>query len=446
MFKIKNIFLKESFLLFLIFSIAFLARAGYSFYEKVPPYVDARHYDNLGLNISMGNGYTDKIDKIVVMDEEALAWPPLYPFFLAFIYKIFGHSYPAVWIIQAVIGAGSCILVYFLARMAFNQKVAIVSAIINAFCFDIIIYTGMLLSETIYIFLVLACLFCFFKQRYWMAGILAGLSALARPIIMVFYLILLLWGLKERRRIKNIPVFFFFLSLIISPWIIRNYFVYHQFIPIAGSAGENLWIGNNPETNGDSLKSGDKIEEMFRNARNNYLELNSLGLKNGLRFMARNPERVFLLSLKKMSVFWSPLRTNGWWLHMEGMDRKISIVMSFLFNFFIFSFGILGLVFSFSEKSLPRFWLRNFIFICALSLIPFSISVRYRFPAYSVMIIFASYGICLLLQPARKIVLERYLFKRYILVSLILVAVFIVNFSYDFMVNLNEINIRLKGL
>ena len=316
---------------------------------------------------------------------------------LAFIYKLAGHSYLAVWIIQAIIGSASCLLIYFLARQAFDEKVARLSALISALCFNLIIYSAMLLTETLYIFLVLACFVFLFKAfgrqmnagYLAIAGIFAGLSALTRPVIMIFFVFFLLWALSQKSMRKGVLFFAFFLSLVISPWIIRNYFLYHRLVPIAASYGENFLLGNNPQADGEySIDVYDPNQA--------YLEFSRTAFIKGLKFIVNNPVRSFALAVKKMSVFWSFIRIEAWWPYMHGFDRILSSILSFLFTVFIISFGILGAVFSFREKNVYRFWMMAFILLCPLSLVPFYVTVRYRLPVYPFMIILTAYTVTIL--------------------------------------------------
>lgn len=443
--KIRDILSKEKFFILSIFIIAFCLRIFYSFSEKIAPFADARVYDKIAINISQGKGYVKWEGISEAEDHDAIGYPPLYPFFLALVYKVIGHNYSAIWVLQAIIGAVTCILIYLFGKITFGKIVASFSAIVATFHFDLVIYNAMLLTETLYIFLVLVTFFYLFKafeQRinmkyYLVAGVFAGLSALTRPIIMIFLVFLVIWGLRQKENRRGILFFVFCLFLVISPWIIRNFLIYHQFIPIT-AGGENFWWGNNPQANGECL-----ITDEMRNLNLSQLELNYGGYKRGLRFIAQHPGRFFLLALKKMSLFWSLLRIEAWWPHMQGIDRILSIALSFLFAAFILSFGILGIVFSYNEKNVHSFWLTNFIFLCPLSLVPFFVEARYRLPIYPFMIIFASYGLTLL--PQIKSVLKSKEEKnlKCLKISVILIAILLLNSIYDLLSCIDEVGRRI---
>lgn len=440
------LFKEKSFLIF-IFVMACLIRLSYSFYERIVPFGDAGNYDKIAFNLKEGRGYTKLEKGLPAEDYSAVGYPPLYPFFLAAIYKLVGYSYPAVWGSQAIIGATTCILIYLLAKTAFNQTTAVFSAIISTFYFELVLYTGMLLTETLYIFLVLVTfiyLFKAFEQKnnigFLLAGIFSGLSALTRPIILIFLAFLIIWGLKGDRYRKGALFFILCLFLVILPWIARNSLVYHQFIPIT-AGGDNFWIGNNPKANGECFFTDEMLKDNL-----SHLELNYEGYKRGLIFIAWHPARFLLLSLKKISLFWSLLRIEGWWPHMQGLDRLMSIEFSFFSAAFILTFGILGIVFSFKEKNIHRFWLRNFVFLCPLSLIPFFVEARYRIPIYPFMIIFTGYALTLLPDIKKGIKLKEKKIIMPLRISLILITLLLLNTIYDSMVNGGEIISRINSL
>ena len=82
---------------------------------------DAEAYDNFALQIMKGN----------LTHKDSIYLNPLYPFFLALIYLIFGHSNLSVVCIQGLIDSISCILIYYIASMLFNKRVGIIAALIS---------------------------------------------------------------------------------------------------------------------------------------------------------------------------------------------------------------------------------------------------------------------------------------------------------------------------
>ncbi len=446
--KLPDILKRENFFIALIFTIALSLRIFYSFSARITPYITARHYNNIAVNLSAGKGYTEGDN--FGDSERAMSWSPFYPFLLAFFYKIFGHNYPAIWIFQAIISALSCVLIYFIAKKAFGQKVARYSAIISAFCFNFILYAAMLLTETIYIFFVLIFFLLLFDTakfslliKYAILGVLAGIAMLTRPIFVVFAIFLFFRGLKKRF-LREALIFVTCIFLVISPWAIRNYIIYKRFIFLSVSGPQTFWIGNYSKATGKEIPYPQEI--LDNPVGLSPVELYSQGYAKGLEFIVQNPWQAFRLTLKKASLFFSILLTDGWWPHMEGWHRIFALLYSLLFSSFLFIFGTFGFVFSRAGNNPYKFWMRSFIVLAFLSQLPFVAGARYRLPLYPFMIIFAGYSLTLL--PQLKAVAKNRN-KKIIVplrISAIFITLFLFNFIYDSMVNRQEIIARIKLL
>ena len=98
--------------LIIILAGSFLLSVGYAFHFRIEPAVDARAYDTIAQNIVSGNGYREDMQTDLAHDFAIARVGPLYEYFLAGIYEIFGHNYGPVWILQALLHALSAWLIY----------------------------------------------------------------------------------------------------------------------------------------------------------------------------------------------------------------------------------------------------------------------------------------------------------------------------------------------
>jgi 4-amino-4-deoxy-L-arabinose transferase-like glycosyltransferase len=110
-----------------IFVLALALRIIYLLQIKANPHffsptMDPLYHDAWAQNIAGGNWIGSKV----------FFRAPFYAYFLALVYKIFGHSYIVPRVIQHLLGSVSCVLIYSLAKKLFNRTVAIVSGIIAA--------------------------------------------------------------------------------------------------------------------------------------------------------------------------------------------------------------------------------------------------------------------------------------------------------------------------
>ena len=434
----------DRFILF-IFIIAFSLRIGYALLEKVPPFIDAVGYDAIGKNIAEGNGYRTSGGPLE--NDDAVVCPPAYPFFLGLIYKIFGHSYTAVWVIQSVMGAFVCFLIYSIAYRIFGPEVARISAVISATCLNFIMYNAMLFAENLFLLLVLLCFIYIYKagisgagSAYLIAGAFAGSSALTRPIVLPFFLFFILVSFRKNKR----GMFLFSLPLIlfVSLWIVRNYHIYHRFVPVSSGSGAMFWVGHNPQAGGKF----DLPEGLVEDTGYGYLKIDGLGYRRGLEFIVRHPVDTMLLELKKVSLFFSLLRMDLWWPHIKGAERILSSVILLLFNLVIFGLGIPGLVFSYLKADKYSGWMRRFIYVSILSLIPFLIETRYRLTIYPFMIIFAGYALVKLPDIRQAFVTRDKSLIRLSYLAASLVILFVFNSFYYLFSYRNDLDFWLSIL
>ena len=125
-----------------------------------------------------------------------------YGAFLAVIYNFFGiENLTAVRLVHIVIDLMSAALLYQTAKKIFNQKAALFSFIIYLFNPFTAAFTGLVLAETVSIFLVSLLLFILSRtgfasnKKYWFAlGIVAGLLLFTRHsfyyFLFVFFAVL----------------------------------------------------------------------------------------------------------------------------------------------------------------------------------------------------------------------------------------------------------------
>jgi len=141
---------KSVILILIIFLAAFLPRLFYTFEVRELPFfrtpiIDAKAYDTTAQKIAGGEW----------IGESSFWQPPFYPYYLAVQYRIFGHNLLIVRIIQNLLGALSCILIYLIAGNIFNRRTGILAAILGLANGVLIYYEGELLITTLYIFLTL---------------------------------------------------------------------------------------------------------------------------------------------------------------------------------------------------------------------------------------------------------------------------------------------------
>ncbi|MDP8230816.1 MAG: glycosyltransferase family 39 protein [Candidatus Gorgyraea atricola] len=293
-----------------IFLLAFIIRLLFVLQSSDIPTADAYIYDGLGLSLSQGNGYVN------MYGSPHSFYPPFYPFFLSLIYAIFGHSYLAVRIIQSILGALTCVFIYSIGNRLKGSAVGVLSASVAALYFVFIKSAELLLTESFFTFLLCAIVFYILKIRekeavlknYAILGLLIGVSLLTKSAMMFFPLFLLpvFIDIKKDRTKKYLLMLLFFV-LTVSPWLIRNYNVFHGFIGVSTQSGIGFYSSYRPPEGifGRLATSDDPVIREAGNIASPVLRSNFL-IKKTFEFISENPVEVLRLELKKILSFWAP--------------------------------------------------------------------------------------------------------------------------------------------
>lgn len=223
---------------------------------------DGRVYAQIAINVLEQHVYSHESQPPYVPSIIRL---PGYPLVLAAVYKVFGHgNNTAVRVVQAVIDTLTCVLV---ALVAFEwaedderkHRAAVIAFALAAVCPFTAIYVATVLTEVptnfLAVALVLTATFAFKaadrtdRKRavaWWAAtGLIAGVAVLFRPDSGLFAAAVggtLVLSSVLKRDLKGFVLSASVLSLVfcmvLVPWTIRNYRVFHLFQPLAPAHGE----------------------------------------------------------------------------------------------------------------------------------------------------------------------------------------------------------------
>src|SRR6185436_5306344 len=109
---------------------------------------DARVYDEWAVRIAGGEW----------MGQEIFYQTPLYPYLLGVIYAIAGHDPGVVRVVQACLGAGSCVLLALAGRRFFTERDGLIAACILAIYPPAIFFDGLIQKSSLDLFLTTAIL------------------------------------------------------------------------------------------------------------------------------------------------------------------------------------------------------------------------------------------------------------------------------------------------
>lgn len=369
-------------------------------------------YDTIGWNLAQGHGYS--------MDPEppytpSAYRPPVYPFMLAAVYAIFGHSYAAAKGLQAIIGALTCILIYLIALNVFDRRTGIIAALVSEVYPAFLFYVNMLVMEVVLIFLVAVTIYLFVKVvkhktlGYQIAlGASIAIASLCRPIMLLFPLIVLAVIYYVYRNkglaLRHFGVMFATTVMVLTPWSVRNYLVFHKFIPVVSKGtGEQLWFGlylakENPHDLEAKLFTAVKAKRDSITAGLSHMETEKELQRLALREIMENPLAYVGKAFLKMGKLW---------YHPIGAIRTLPRYSQTLANFLIIAYYIM-LLLALGGIVRVRHKFRSALPLIAViayfTIIHSLLYVvnRYRVAALPYVIIFASYALSQVLPTLSK--------------------------------------------
>jgi 4-amino-4-deoxy-L-arabinose transferase-like glycosyltransferase len=276
----------------------------------------------VGRSIALGQGFSNPYEG----HTGPTAWePPLYPYLIGGVFKIFGiYTYASAWVlllINSLFAAFTTIPVFLIAHRTFGPRVALWSA--RAWALNPYVWYWSIhwIWDTTLTPLMLALIFlAALELQQWpgwqgwiLFGALWGVGALANPTMLSFLPFCGLWIWRQRFR-RGLPslggvvlsscVFF----LVLSPWLVRNYEVFGRFVFIRDDFGLQFRLGNSKMSDGmlfATLQPNlNKLElEKFQRMGEIVYEADCRRL--AFEWIRAHPGRFAVISLKRFFYYWN---------------------------------------------------------------------------------------------------------------------------------------------
>jgi 4-amino-4-deoxy-L-arabinose transferase-like glycosyltransferase len=212
--------------------------------------VDERHYHVLATSLVEGRGLATDSGLTSLR-------PPLYPTLVAGLWAVTGsRSLQVVRAVQGLVGLATAVLVYFIGRRLYDERAGLVAAAITAFYPALVLANSLLLTETVFTFLLTACVAAVVtllqRPRPWVAfatGVLLGLAALTRSVVWPFPLVLaplMAWCIPTTvpRRLACCALLVAGYVAVVAPWAVRNTRLQGVPVVVDTIGGMNLRMGN----------------------------------------------------------------------------------------------------------------------------------------------------------------------------------------------------------
>jgi 4-amino-4-deoxy-L-arabinose transferase-like glycosyltransferase len=214
---------------------------------------DPYYFGEMGKSLARGEGFAPFG---VLIQRRA----PLYPLMIGGIYWLFGEQSTLVLLVQCLLLAGTCVLVFDIGRRLFNERTGVIAALFCALNPMLLRYVGDLQLETLLTFLF--SLTIWFSIRFDARpslglGVLLGASAalasltkaVALPYPALFAVAVVAFTLLRRRRGEQASVpwvplaaMFAAMAVVIAPWTVRNYVATGGHIVLISSGASDAFL------------------------------------------------------------------------------------------------------------------------------------------------------------------------------------------------------------
>ncbi len=349
--------------------------------------------------------------------------PPLYPFFVAAIYRTCGvGNFAAVRLVQAVISLGGVLLVYHLGTIIWNRRVGLTAAAISAVYPALLGANHLLLTEVIFTFLLLASVWAIVRglqtERlvYWItAGGLIGLAALTRSILWLFPLtvgvfLLCAYPVAWWRRLLAVVCLAASTAVVLAPWAIRNTRLQETFTTVDVMSGRNLMMGNYEYTplyrawDAISVSGEENWLHVLRQSHPEVSEstqgqIDKLALRYALDYMAEHPGLTLLRSTIKFFNFWQLERElvagagAGFFGDVSRWELLIWTAVIFGTYAMVFLTGMFGMWLAGPVNGrIHALLILTMAHLCGLHTLTFGHS-RYHLPLIPILMLFAAAAI-----------------------------------------------------
>tara|TARA_Y100000590_G_scaffold202110_1_gene229628 strand:+ start:8927 stop:10171 length:1245 start_codon:yes stop_codon:yes gene_type:complete len=329
--------------------------------------------------------------------------PPAYPFFLYAVKLISFNKIGFVHLvifIQILLSTYSIYLFYKLNIFFFSEKISLINSYIFSF-FPLNIYASIKLSSVnLQIFLSLMFLYLLFlvlkkssKKNIVLFSITSALLILTRgEFVLIFFSFIAFLLIYKKISFINLVKIILIVSLIISPYVLRNYYHFNQIV-LVKSLGFNLWKGNNQLSliQGYENYENDTFSKLNANIQNvkkdKFYEINrdNIFLTEAKKNIFSDTQRYFYLFFKKLFAFY--------FVDWESTHPKYFNFFNFFPNLALSILSIPGLIVFFKKS---KFELRCLALYLLTNLLIFSIFFilpRYKLIILPVQIIMAGYFI-----------------------------------------------------
>jgi hypothetical protein len=301
---------------------------------------------NIAFSIAQGHGFGSPYWQ----ETGPTAWlTPVYPYLVAAAYRIFGihtpHAFFAIVLLNILFSAATCVPIFYVGKRVAGLAVASVAAWLWAvFPNAIIIPFEWVWDTSLSALLMVTFLWATLRladsdvcrepgdashagpattsSKWWLGwcgyGLLWGFALMTNPALgamlpfLIGWVVGRFWKLDKEgqgRAWFTGPALAVGIAILCCvPWTVRNYFVFHRFIPLRSNFALELWLGNNENFDPESqiVPPANPEREEIRN----YVRMGETAFmqdkwNRAVNFMRAHPKLELTLFARRFVATWT---------------------------------------------------------------------------------------------------------------------------------------------
>jgi hypothetical protein len=215
----------------------------------------------IAYSLAVGKGFSSPFR----LETGPTAWTtPIYPLLVAGVFELFGtftfHAFVAVVLLNILFSTLTCVPIFYAGKQIGGLAIGVGAAWLWAVFPNAVVIpfqwiwdtslSGLLAASIVWATLWVADSR---RVRDWCAyGFLWGVALMTNATLLSGLPLLLGWmACRERKRntqwVAKLALTASVIVLCCVPWTIRNYVVFHTFVPLRSALGLQLWLGNNDQ-------------------------------------------------------------------------------------------------------------------------------------------------------------------------------------------------------
>jgi len=390
---------------------------------------DTVFYDRSAQALADGEGYINFEEK------PTARWPIGYSGLVASLYVVLGRNLVAPRVLNVFLGVVTVLAVYALGARLFDRRAGLVAAALLALFpgqifFSTLVMTEVLFAALLTLITLLVVLWTLAPRadppgqaagrppvaegnerpaayKLLLLGLLLGYGAITRGeggVVVV--VVLIIWWLARsgwRPFLRCSALLLAGVALVMAPWTIRNFVVFHAPVFVSTAMGSALWQGNGPDVYtpghlGFDAKFYDEYADVPYPRKE--VEMNNAAMREAVDFIVHNPGTEAGLLFKKIYHLYQEDAVGLAWIDEHGgqpsipdpLQQKLETVAN-AYYFVVLGWVALTVPFWFSFRDRSRFLLPLMIALLTAAHLVFVPQSRYHFAFIPILCILAAQGV-----------------------------------------------------